>query len=49
VTPCAVRTVHKETSNTSFLVEPQNQVRRVFGLCLKSDSSDLVILASKSP
>jgi hypothetical protein len=30
MTLCAVCTVHKETRSTSFLVEPQNQGRRVF-------------------
>jgi hypothetical protein len=30
VTLCVICTVHKETSSTSFLVEPQNQGRRVF-------------------
>jgi hypothetical protein len=30
VTPCAVCTVHKEMRSVSFLVEPQNQGRRVF-------------------
>jgi hypothetical protein len=33
-----------------FLVEPQNQSgEEFFGLCLKTDSSGLVIWASKSP
>jgi hypothetical protein len=33
-----------------FLVEPQNQSGEEFsGLCLKTDSSGLVIWASKSP
>jgi hypothetical protein len=30
VTLCVICTVHKETSSTSFLVELQNQGRRVF-------------------
>jgi hypothetical protein len=30
VTLCAVCTVHEETMSASFLVEPQNQGRRVF-------------------
>jgi hypothetical protein len=61
VTPCVVYTVHVETRSTSFLVEPQNQGRRFSlfglkaggdrfpGLGLKTDSSGLVICASKSP
>jgi hypothetical protein len=36
VAPCAVCTVHMETRNTGFLVEPQNQGRRfVSGLASK--------------
>jgi hypothetical protein len=38
-----------ETRNTGFLVEPQNKGRRFPDLCLKIDSSNLVICASKSP
>jgi hypothetical protein len=30
VTSCVICTVHKETSSVGFLVEPQNQGRRVF-------------------
>jgi hypothetical protein len=30
VTPCPICTVHKETRSAGFLVEPQNQGRRVF-------------------
>jgi hypothetical protein len=46
---CAVCTVHIETRSTSFLVEPQNHGRRFSGLCLKTDSSGLMICALKSP
>jgi hypothetical protein len=49
VTPCAIYTVHIETRRAGFLVEPQNQCWQVFCLGLKTDSSGLVILASKSP
>jgi hypothetical protein len=35
--------------SAGFLVEPQNQGRRFSGLGLKTDSSGLVICASKSP
>jgi hypothetical protein len=49
VTPCAVCTVDKEMKSSSFLVEPQNQSRQFHDLGLKTDSSGLVILASKSP
>jgi hypothetical protein len=47
-TSCVVCTVHMETRSVSFLVEPQNQGRRFFSLCLKIDNSSLVIWASKS-
>jgi hypothetical protein len=30
VIPCAVCTVHKEVRRVNFLVEPQNQGRRIF-------------------
>jgi hypothetical protein len=30
VTPCAVCIMHMETRSVDFLVEPQNQCRRVF-------------------
>jgi hypothetical protein len=47
--PCAVCTWHVEARSTGFLVEPQNQGGGGFsGLCLKTGSSGLVILASKS-
>jgi hypothetical protein len=37
-------------STVSFLVEPQNQGGGgFFGLCIKTDSSSLVIWALKSP
>jgi hypothetical protein len=36
VTPCAVCTVHVESRSVSFLVEPQNQGRRVSWLSLKT-------------
>jgi hypothetical protein len=50
VAPCAVCTWHVETRSVGFLVEPQNQGGGGFlGLGLKTDSSGLVILASKSP
>jgi hypothetical protein len=49
VTLCAVCTVHKETRNAGFLVEPQNQGRGFTGLGLKTGSYDLMILDSKSP
>jgi hypothetical protein len=50
VAPCAVCTWHVETRSAGFLVEPQNQGGGGFpGLGLKTDSSDLVIWASKSP
>jgi hypothetical protein len=50
VAPCAVCTWHVETWSASFLVEPQNQGGGGFpGLGLKTDSSGLVIWASKSP
>jgi hypothetical protein len=48
VTPCAVCTVHKETRSASFLLEPQNQGRRFYGLGHKTGNSGLVIWASKS-
>jgi hypothetical protein len=49
VAPCVVCTWHVETRSTGFLVEPQNQGGGGFpGLGLKTDSSDLVIWASKS-
>jgi hypothetical protein len=48
VTPCAVCTVHKETRSVCFLVKPQNQGLWFPGLDLKTDSSDLLIWASKS-
>jgi hypothetical protein len=50
VAPCVVCTWHVETRSAGFLVEPQNQGGGGFsGLGLKTDSSDLVIWASKSP
>jgi hypothetical protein len=49
VTLCAICTVHMEMRSVSFLVEPQNQGQRFFGLCFKIDSSDLIIWVSKSP
>jgi hypothetical protein len=50
VAPCAVCTWHVETRSVSFLVEPQNQGGGGFpGLGLKTDSSGLLIWASKSP
>jgi hypothetical protein len=49
VTMCAVCTVHMETRSAGFLVEPQNYGRRFSGLGLKTDSSGLVVWASKSP
>jgi hypothetical protein len=50
VTPCVVCTWHVETRSACFLVEPQNQGGGGFpGLGLKTDSSGLVIWASKSP
>jgi hypothetical protein len=49
VTPCAVYTGHVEARSAGFLVEPQNQGGEGFpGLGLKTDSSGLVIWASKS-
>jgi hypothetical protein len=60
MTLCVICTVHMETRSTGFLVEPENQGRRVswlnlktkvgrfFGLVLKTDNSNLVIYASKS-
>jgi hypothetical protein len=49
VAPCAVCTWHVETRSVSFLVEAQNQGGGRFpGLGLKTDSSGLVIWASKS-
>jgi hypothetical protein len=49
VTPCAVCTGHEKTRSAGFLVEPQNQGGGGFhGLGLKTDSSGLVIWASKS-
>jgi hypothetical protein len=49
VAPCAVCTWHVETRSAGFLVEPQNQGGGGFpSLGLKTGSSDLVILASKS-
>jgi hypothetical protein len=47
VTPCAVCTMHEEMRGVSFLVKPQNQDRWFPGLVLKTDSSSLVICASK--
>jgi hypothetical protein len=48
--PCAVCTWHVETRRVGFLVEPQNQGGGRFpSLGLKTDSSGLVIWASKSP
>jgi hypothetical protein len=35
VTLCTVRTVHDEMRSVGFLVEPQNQGRRFFGLTSK--------------
>jgi hypothetical protein len=49
ITPCAICTMHKEMRSTYFLVEPQNQGRRFFGLDLKTDRPGLVIWDSKSP
>jgi hypothetical protein len=49
VTPCAVCTVHRKTGSVGFLVESQNQCRRFLDFGLKTDSSCLVIYASKSP
>jgi hypothetical protein len=50
VAPCAVCTWHVETRSADFLVEPQNQGGVGFpGLGLKTDSSGLVIWASKLP
>jgi hypothetical protein len=49
VTPCVICTVHMEMRSTCFLVEPQNQDRRVSQLRLKTGISSLVIWASKSP
>jgi hypothetical protein len=46
---CVICTMHMEMRSTSFLVEPQNQGRRFPDLGLKTDSSNLMILASKSP
>jgi hypothetical protein len=46
---CVICTMHMEMRNTSFLVEPQNQGRRFPDLGLKTDSSNLMILVSKSP
>jgi hypothetical protein len=48
VMSCVICTVHMEMKSTDFLVEPQNQDRWFFGLCLKTDSFDLVIWVSKS-
>jgi hypothetical protein len=46
---CAVCTWHVETRSAGFLIEPQNQGGGGFpGLGLKTDSSGLVIWASKS-
>jgi hypothetical protein len=41
--PCVVCTVHKEIRDASFMVEPQNQGQWFPGLCLKTDSTSLVI------
>jgi hypothetical protein len=41
--------MHKKTKSPGFLVEPQNQGRRVSLFGLKTDSSGLVICESKSP
>jgi hypothetical protein len=49
MTSYVVCTVHKKTRSVDFLVEPQNQGRQFSDLGLKTDSSDLVIWASKSP
>jgi hypothetical protein len=50
VAPCAVCTWHVETRSVGFLIEPQNQGGGGFPvLGLKTDSSGLVIWASKSP
>jgi hypothetical protein len=50
VAPCAVCSWHVETRSAGFLVEPQNQGGGGFlSLCLKTNSSGLVIWASKSP
>jgi hypothetical protein len=50
VAPCVVCTWHVETRSAGFLVEPQKQGGGGFpGLDLKTDSSGLVIWASKSP
>jgi hypothetical protein len=48
VMPYAVCIIHKKTRSAGFLVEPQNQGQRFPGLGLKTSSSILVILASKS-
>jgi hypothetical protein len=50
VTSCAVSTVHKKTRSVSFLVEPQNQSRRIVS-CLASKPLERFIsgLASKPP
>jgi hypothetical protein len=47
VTPCAVCTVHKEVRSAGFLVEPQNQGRRVSWLSLKTKVNGFLVLASK--
>jgi hypothetical protein len=48
VVPCAVCTVHVETRNVDFLVEPQNQGRQfVNGLASKSVATVFSGLASK--
>jgi hypothetical protein len=50
VAPCVICTWHVETRSADFLVEPQNQGGGGFpGFGLKTDSSGLVIWASKSP
>jgi hypothetical protein len=43
MTPCVVCTMHKETSSTSFLVEPQNQCHQVSWLSLKSKVDGFLI------
>jgi hypothetical protein len=47
VTPCVIYTMHKETSSTGFLVEPQNQCRQVSWLSLKSKVDGFLVWASK--
>jgi hypothetical protein len=49
VTPCAVYIVHLEIRSACFLVEPQNKDRWFSGLGPKTNTSSLVICASKSP